>query len=108
MSQSKDFTGYDDNDAAGSNSDSDNDGDDYDNGEDSQLENPKDGGNGEEKGSTEDKKEGEAKDTSAELKDKFNVKEFFNTLFPTFLFKWDGEIKMQPELDDLKAYCNKY
>jgi hypothetical protein len=42
------------------------------------------------------------------MKDKFNVKEFFNTLFPTFLFKWDGEIKMQPELDDLKAYCNKY
>jgi len=27
---------------------------------------------------------------------------------PLFLFKWNGEIELSPDVDDIKQYCNKY
>jgi hypothetical protein len=33
------------------------------------------------------------------------MKNIFKYLLPTFLFKWDGDIEIEPELNDIKSYC---
>lgn len=36
-----------------------------------------------------------------------NFKEIFAQILPTFLFKWDGEIEITPDLNEVKNYCSK-
>ncbi len=33
------------------------------------------------------------------------MKKIFKYLLPLFMFKWNAEIKMTPDLDDIKSFC---
>lgn len=57
---------------------------------------------GEDDDSNEDDDENENEENK-----KMSLKEVFKYLLPTFLFTWEGKIKMEPELSDIKAYCEK-
>lgn len=37
-----------------------------------------------------------------------NLKEIFAGLLPTYFFKWDGDIKMTPDLGEVTKYCTKF
>lgn len=34
-----------------------------------------------------------------------NLKSIFKYLLPSFLFKWNGEIELEPDMADVKNYC---
>ena len=35
------------------------------------------------------------------------MKRILSNVLPSFLFKWDGHIKMTPDLAEIKTYCQK-
>ncbi len=53
----------------------------------------------------EDEEDEEEKETK---KKGVNLKEVFSYLLPTFLFKWGGEIELEPDLQDIQNYCDQY
>eukprot|EP00347_Sterkiella_histriomuscorum_P015597 403356425 len=42
-----------------------------------------------------------------EGKKAFSIEYFFKYLLPFFMFKWNSKIELNPDINDIKAYCNK-
>lgn len=55
-------------------------------------------------GGSEEEEEEEEEDTK---KGQLDVKKLFQKLVPFFLFKWNGEMTLEPDLPDILNYCRK-
>ncbi|CDW71188.1 UNKNOWN [Stylonychia lemnae] len=42
-----------------------------------------------------------------ESKSKFDLKSFFKYTLPLFMFKWKSKVEINPDINDIKAYCLK-
>jgi hypothetical protein len=76
---------------------SDSESDDYDDEDDDDLEEDSELGN--EEGSSDEEDEDE------DGENQVNFKNLFKYLLPTFLFKWNGDIDLEPDMADVKSYC---
>jgi hypothetical protein len=41
----------------------------------------------------------------AKKKEKFDLNNLFKYLLPTFLFRWNGDVTITPDLNEIKQYC---
>jgi TATA-binding protein-associated factor Taf7 len=49
--------------------------------------------------------EDEDQEDDEESDSQLNLKNIFKYLLPSFLFKWNGEIELEPDMADVKNYC---